>query len=57
MNPFTPDEEMNSVLTAAYLPIGVDSGEIVNYINKVHHSQISAGLVVLKPKIFRIVYM
>ena len=57
MNPFTSDEEVNSVLTAAYLPVGVDSGEIVNYINKVHHIQISAGLVVLKPKIFHIVYL
>jgi alanine-glyoxylate transaminase/serine-glyoxylate transaminase/serine-pyruvate transaminase len=57
MNPFTPDEELNPVLTAAYPPAGVDSGEIVTYLNKVHHIQISGGLGVLKPKIFRIGHM
>ena len=54
MPPFTPDEALNPVLTAAYPPSGIDSGEIVNYLLKEHQIQISGGLGHLKPKIFRI---
>ncbi|MDO9546175.1 MAG: alanine--glyoxylate aminotransferase family protein [Pelolinea sp.] len=57
LKPFTPDEELNPVLTAAYSPAGVDSGEIVTYLNEAHHIQISGGLGFLKPKIFRVGHM
>lgn len=57
MPPFTPDEILNPVLTAAYPPQGVDSGKVVEYLLNEHHIQISGGLGALKPKIFRIGHM
>jgi len=57
MLPFTKDEELNPVLTAAYPPAGIDSGAVVNYLLDKHHIQISGGLGHLKPKIFRIGHM
>jgi alanine-glyoxylate transaminase / serine-glyoxylate transaminase / serine-pyruvate transaminase len=57
MNPITPDEELNPVLTAAHVPAGVDSGEIVAYLKNEHQIQISPGLGVLKPTVFRIGHM
>jgi alanine-glyoxylate transaminase/serine-glyoxylate transaminase/serine-pyruvate transaminase len=57
MPPFTPEEAINPVLTAAYPPAGIDSGAIVNYLLKEHQIQISGGLGHLKPKIFRIGHM
>ncbi|MDP2964637.1 MAG: alanine--glyoxylate aminotransferase family protein [Pelolinea sp.] len=57
MQPFTPDEAMNPVLTAAYPPDGIDSAKVVDYLLKEHHIQISSGLGALKPKIFRIGHM
>ena len=57
MDPITPDEELNPVLTAASTPAGVDSGEIVTFLKDKHHIQISPGLGVLKPTVFRIGHM
>lgn len=57
MPPFTPDEALNPVLTAAFPPKGIESGVIVDYLLKEHRIQISGGLGHLKPKIFRIGHM
>jgi alanine-glyoxylate transaminase/serine-glyoxylate transaminase/serine-pyruvate transaminase len=57
MLPFTNDEDLNPVLTAAYPPEGIDSAVIVDYLLEKHHIQISSGLGHLKPKIFRIGHM
>jgi alanine-glyoxylate transaminase / serine-glyoxylate transaminase / serine-pyruvate transaminase len=57
MPPFTPDEILNPVLTAAYPPEGVDSSKVLDYLLNEHHIQISGGLGALKPKIFRIGHM
>jgi alanine-glyoxylate transaminase/serine-glyoxylate transaminase/serine-pyruvate transaminase len=57
MQPFTSDEALNPVLTAAYPPDGIDSGKVVDYLLNEHHIQISGGLGALKPKIFRIGHM
>jgi alanine-glyoxylate transaminase/serine-glyoxylate transaminase/serine-pyruvate transaminase len=58
MQPYTPDELMAPVLTAAYGPPGVPTGEIVDYMDKVHNIIISGGLGnYLKDKIFRVGHM
>jgi alanine-glyoxylate transaminase/serine-glyoxylate transaminase/serine-pyruvate transaminase len=58
MPPYSPDELMAPVLTAAYGPPGVATGEIVNYMAEVHHTKIAGGLGdQLKDKIFRIGHM
>lgn len=57
MPPFTPDEEMNPVLTAAFSPEGVDSSAIVDYLLKEDNIQISGGLGHLKNRVFRIGHM
>jgi alanine-glyoxylate transaminase/serine-glyoxylate transaminase/serine-pyruvate transaminase len=57
MLPFTNDEDLNPVLTAAYPPEDIDSAVIVDYLLEKHHIQISSGLGHLKPKIFRIGHM
>jgi len=57
MPPFTPDEALNPVLTAAYTPDGKRSEEIVQYLLNAHHIQISGGLGALKSRIFRIGHM
>lgn len=57
MQPYTPDEVLNPVLTAAYPPDGVDSAKVVDYLLNEHHIQISGGLGALKSKIFRIGHM
>lgn len=57
MEPFTPDEIMNPVLTAARPPEGVGSDQIVKYLLDEHRIQISGGLGELKKKIFRIGHM
>lgn len=55
--PFTTDEKLNPVLTAAYAPQGIESGEIVQYLMKEYAIQISGGLGILKSTIFRIGHM
>ena len=57
MQPFTPDEALNPVLTAGYPPDGIDSAKVVDYLLNEHHIQISGGLGALRPKIFRIGHM
>jgi alanine-glyoxylate transaminase / serine-glyoxylate transaminase / serine-pyruvate transaminase len=55
--PFTPDEILAPVLTAAYCPEGVSSGEIVAFMEKERCIKISTGLGALKDKIIRIGHM
>ena len=57
MPPFTPDELMAPVLTAAYGPVGIATEEIVEYLAEDHGIKISGGLGSLKNKIFRIGHM
>jgi alanine-glyoxylate transaminase/serine-glyoxylate transaminase/serine-pyruvate transaminase len=58
MQPYTPDELMAPVLTAAFGPPGVATGEIVDYMAEVHHTKIAGGLGdQLKDKVFRIGHM
>jgi alanine-glyoxylate transaminase/serine-glyoxylate transaminase/serine-pyruvate transaminase len=57
MPPFTPDEMMAPVITAAYGPIGVDTSKIVDFLAREHMIKIAGGLGELKNKIFRIGHM
>lgn len=55
--PYTPDELMAPVLTAAWCPPGVPSEKIVAYMADQHHIKISGGLGTLKEKMIRIGHM
>jgi alanine-glyoxylate transaminase/serine-glyoxylate transaminase/serine-pyruvate transaminase len=56
--PFTPDEIMAPVVTAAYSPDGIKTSEIVDYLSEVHHIKIGGGLGrQLQNKIIRIAHM
>ncbi len=57
MPPFTPDERMAPVLTAAYAPEGVPSSQIVSYMETERHIKISGGLGALKETLFRVGHM
>lgn len=57
MPPFTPDEVLVPVLTAAYVPEGVSSTKIVDYLADVHGIKISTGLGTLKEKLIRVGHM
>jgi len=57
MPPFTPDAMLAPVLTAAYVPEGVDSHKIVDYMADVHGIKISTGLGTLKSKLIRVGHM
>jgi alanine-glyoxylate transaminase/serine-glyoxylate transaminase/serine-pyruvate transaminase len=57
MPPFTSDELLAPVLTAALCPPGVSSGKIVEYMENVHRIKISGGLGTLKEKMIRIGHM
>jgi len=57
MQPFTPDDELSPVLTAAYPPNGVQSDQIVKFLLDHHRIQISGGLGEFRHKIFRIGHM
>ena len=57
MPPFTPDEELNPVLTAGFSPEGIPSSEVVKFLLEKHNIQISGGLGALKLKILRIGHM
>ncbi len=58
MQPYTSDDLMAPVLTAAYGPPGIPTGEIVAYMAEVHHTKIAGGLGdLLKDKIIRIGHM
>jgi len=57
MPPYTPDNKLAPVLTAAYGPDGVPTSQIVSYLENVHRIKIAGGLGLLKDKIFRIGHM
>lgn len=57
MQPFTSDEMMVPVLTAAYGPPGVPTTRIVDYLAEEHGIKISSGLGSLHDKIIRIGHM
>jgi alanine-glyoxylate transaminase/serine-glyoxylate transaminase/serine-pyruvate transaminase len=57
MPPYTPDEMMAPVLTAAYGPEGVPTSEIVTYLAEKHLIKIAGGLGALKNKIIRVGHM
>lgn len=57
MPPMTSDEQLNPVLTAAFSPEGIKSGEVVKYLANKHKIIISGGLGELKDKTFRIGHM
>lgn len=57
MPPYTPDEMMAPVLTAALGPAGVQTSGIVTYLVEHHQIQIAGGLGALKNKIIRIGHM
>ena len=57
MEPFTPDDELSPVLTAAYPPEDVPSNQIVKFLMDQFGIQITGGLGNLRYKIFRIGHM
>jgi alanine-glyoxylate transaminase/serine-glyoxylate transaminase/serine-pyruvate transaminase len=57
MQPFTPDEVMSPVLTAAYPPQGVSVAEIMSALENKYRIKIAPGLGELAGKIFRIGHM
>jgi alanine-glyoxylate transaminase/serine-glyoxylate transaminase/serine-pyruvate transaminase len=57
MQPFTPDELMAPVITAAYGPEGVPTSRIVAFLAQEHGIKIAGGLGALKDKVFRIGHM
>ena len=57
MEPYTPDAQLNPVLTAACSPEGVPSSAVVQYLLNEYDIQISGGLGPLKQTIFRIGHM
>lgn len=57
LQPFTPDEMLAPVLTAAYVPEGIPSGKIVAYMADEHNIKISGGLGALKESLIRVGHM
>ncbi|MCC6147540.1 MAG: alanine--glyoxylate aminotransferase family protein [Anaerolineaceae bacterium] len=57
MEPYTPDEIMSPVLTAAYGPEGVETSKIVTYMAQEHQIKIAGGLGDLKNIVIRIGHM
>lgn len=57
MPPFTPDDQMAPVLTAAYGPPGIPTSQIVDYLYEKHCIKIAGGLGKLKDKVFRVGHM
>jgi len=57
MEPYTADEMLNPVLTAAHAPAGHQSSEITRYLLNEHHIQIGGGLGRLKDVVFRVGHM
>jgi len=57
MQPFTPDEAMSPVLTAAYPPQSVSVTEIMSVLENKYRIKIAPGLGELAGKIFRIGHM
>lgn len=57
MPPYTADDQMCPVLTAAYGPPGIPTSKIVSYLADKHAIKIAGGLGELKDKIIRIGHM
>jgi alanine-glyoxylate transaminase/serine-glyoxylate transaminase/serine-pyruvate transaminase len=57
MPPYTSDEQMAPVITAAYGPANVPTSKIVSYLANTHKIKIAGGLGLLKDQIFRIGHM
>jgi alanine-glyoxylate transaminase/serine-glyoxylate transaminase/serine-pyruvate transaminase len=58
MPPFTPDERLAPIVTAAYGPPGVPTSRIVDYMAQVHHIKIAGGMGdLLRDRLFRIGHM
>jgi alanine-glyoxylate transaminase/serine-glyoxylate transaminase/serine-pyruvate transaminase len=55
--PFTPDDQLSSVLTAGIAPEGISSLRIVDYLLDEYGIKISPGLGALKERIFRVGHM
>jgi alanine-glyoxylate transaminase/serine-glyoxylate transaminase/serine-pyruvate transaminase len=54
---FVPADRMAPVLTAAYCPPGVPSGEIIRYLEREHQIKITAGFGEFKERVIRIGHM
>jgi alanine-glyoxylate transaminase/serine-glyoxylate transaminase/serine-pyruvate transaminase len=54
---FVPEMRMSSVLTAAWCPEGVTSGELVRYLETEHHIKITGGFGPYKDRVVRIGHM
>lgn len=57
MLPYTPDESLSPVITAAWGPKNVPTSRIVDYLSQHHGIKIAGGLGALKDKIIRIGHM
>lgn len=57
MNPVVDDSLMTPVLTAAYCPPGITSGELMKYMETEHGIKITGGFGELKQKVVRIGHM
>jgi len=55
--PYTSDEMLAPVITAAYGPAGVPTGKVIHYMESEHQIKIAGGLGPLKDKIIRIGHM
>lgn len=55
--PFTADEDLSPVLTAAYPPSGVEIPRLMRYLERQHRIKVAPALGELKDKIFRIGHM
>jgi serine---pyruvate transaminase len=51
---FGPDEDMNSAVTAAYVPGGIDGKELVRLVFREHGIQVAGGQGPMEGRIFRI---
>jgi alanine-glyoxylate transaminase/serine-glyoxylate transaminase/serine-pyruvate transaminase len=57
MPPYTEDRDMAPVITAAYGPPDIPTGQIISYLEQKRQIKIAGGLGALKDKIFRIGHM
>lgn len=57
MPPFTSDEQLAPVVTAAHGPPGVPTSQIVDYLARAHQIKIAGGMGDLRDKVFRIGHM
>lgn len=57
LEPFTPESLMNPVLTAAWVPEGIPSSRMVNFLADEYQIKISTGLGALKERLIRVGHM